>query len=121
MKVYNTPFNTGTILNTTFFSEPFQLNQGFGYSIQAVITGIPTGTFSLQSSTDPNTGAANLTFSHPTNFNLIAGSSVNVTDSGIITWNVTDVMYNYVRVSYTDGSGGASTATMSGTINQKGI
>ena len=45
-----------------------------------------------------------------------------VSAAGNYMWNVTDVMYNYVRVVYTDTSSGTSTAIVTSLVfNGKGI
>jgi len=100
-----------------------QLNQVLGFCIQAVITGTPTGTIQLQASTDPNTPLATLPPDYPqlpVNWDNIANSLFTVTAAGTCTWNYTESMFNWVRIAYTDGSGGLSTATISARINTKG-
>ena len=125
MKVANVqnivPANT--VLNTNINSDPMPLYHVYGYSIQAVYTGTPTGTFKLQASSDPvfpGNKAPNSNF--VVNWTDVANSSVTVTAAGNYMWNVTDVMYNFVRLVYTDGSSGASTAVLTvSTFNAKGI
>lgn len=126
MRVVNIPniIPENTVLNTNINSAAIPLYQIFGYSIQAVFTGTPTGTFKLQASDDPVPQAAQAASGvyTATNWTDIANSSQSVTAAGSIIWNVSEVMYNYVRVVYTDGSGGASTAIVTAsTANLKGI
>ena len=126
MKVYNVPnFISAQPLNVSFNSSAYQLNQAMGFSIQLVITGTPTGVFKLQCSDDANSGAqsplAQNPLSNPVNWTDVANSSFTVTAAGNIVWNVTSAMYNWIRVAYTDGSAGASTAIVNGTLNHKGI
>lgn len=103
-------------LNASFNSIAYPLTNVFGYAIQGVIVGTPTGTVKLQSSCD--VVIDNVV---PTNWSDIDDSSQTVSGAGTFEYNVTDVGYTYVRLVYTDGSSGSSTATMSATINSKGI
>jgi hypothetical protein len=126
MKVYNYQFATATVLNTNINFAPLEINQLYGYAIQAVITGTPTGVFKLQCSADPNShnsanGAYSGAATAPTNWTDIASSSFTVTASGTCAWNVTSGMYNWVRMVYTDSSSGSSTATVAATFNGKGV
>lgn len=105
-----------------------QLENMILYSIQIVFNDTPTGSFKLQSSCDPVT-AANLVMGAngvvtyvPTNWTDIMNSTFSITTSGNVQWNVRDIGYNYVRVVYTDGSGGTSTSVITSAIfNGKGI
>lgn len=116
MRVINVIIESGVIMNTNINSQPLNLNQMFGYSIQAVYTGTPTGTFKLQCSVDANSGNIN-----PVNWTDIANTPFVVASAGSFTWNVYDVMYNWVRLVYTDASGGTSTAVLTATYNGKGM
>lgn len=120
MRKANIPLVTNHALNASFYSSPQELVQIFVYSIQAVISGTPTGSVYLQASADPltNNQPPGPT---PTNWTTVANSSFTVAAAGTVMWNVTDVGYNWVRVGYTDSSGGASTATMTVTANIKGV
>lgn len=114
---------TNAVMNTTITSPGFNVQQIYGVAIQAVFTGTPTGTFKLQGSADPAT-SYNPTFgvgqNNPQNWVDIANSSYSVSSSGNYMWNVFDIMYNYIRLVYTDSSGGTSTAVLNVTINAKG-
>ena len=130
MLIYNVQniIPASTVMNTTLNSQALQLENMFGYAIQIVFTGTPTGTFKLQSSCDPVTkanqvfGANGLVTYTPTNWTDIANSSFTVAAAGNVEWNVTDVGYNYVRVVYTDGSSGGSTAIVTvAQFNGKGM
>jgi hypothetical protein len=77
-----------------------KLDQMFGYSLQIIFTGNPNGTLKLQGSND----SVQL-IKDPVNWTDIQGSSVVITASGNTVYNVTDVMYNWVRVVYTAVSG----------------
>jgi hypothetical protein len=97
-----------------------QLQFMYGYSIQVVFTGTPTGTFKLQASCDSCLIADFPNF--PTNWQDITDSPFTVSSAGDYVWNVFDVMYNWVRVVYTDASGGTSTAVITScTFNGKGV
>lgn len=125
MRVYNVPniIPAATVLNTTVNSTPMQLYEMYGFSIQVVVTGTPTGTFKLQASNDP-VYASNIPAGARvvTNWTDVASSSQVVSAAGSVMWSATDAMYNYVRVVYTDASGGASTAVITScTFNSKGV
>lgn len=125
MKVYNTQniIPAGTVMNHTITSTYYQLRDIYGFCIQVVYTGTPTGTFKLQASADPVPLAGKLSTEPPTHWTDIANSSYSVTAGGDYMWNVFDSMYNYVRIVYTDTSAGhSSTAVItSATINAKGV
>lgn len=111
----------GTVMNATINSVAQQTYQVFGYAIQIEFTGTPTGNFKLQASTDPyvsNPTAAQL----PVNWTDVVDSTFTVSAAGNVMWNVADVEYNWVRVVYTDTSGGTSTAVISASAcNLKGF
>ena len=121
MRSNNAVLVTNAVMNTTITSPAVQLDQIIGYAIQAVYTGTPTGTFKLQASNDPVKLAYDVNPQTPTNWTDIANSSYSVSSAGIYTWNVTDVFYTFVRLVYTDGSSGTSTAVLNANINFKGI
>lgn len=115
MRVANIPniIPVSTVLNATRTSSVVPLYQIFGYSIQVVFTGTPTGSFKLQASCDPvpqSSAPGAETVFNPVNWTDVLNSSQSVSAAGNIIWNVADVMYNYVRVVYTDTSSGTSTA-----------
>ena len=119
MRVNNEPniIPAGTVMNADINSVAIPLNQIFGYAIQIFFAGTPTGTFKLQSSCDANSGNI-----FPTNWTDISNSSFSVSAAGNVEWNVADSFYNWVRVVYTDGSSGNSTATITtSTCNIKGF
>lgn len=110
-----------TVMNTTINSAPVPLYQTWAYAIQVVFTGTPTGTFSLQGSCDP-IPQARIEEITPTNWSTIINSSIAVSVAGNLMWNVADIAYNYVRVVYTDTSGGTSTAIITAAnFNGKGV
>lgn len=127
MRVFNVPniIPVGTVMNATINSTAIPLYQMYGYSIQLVFTGTPTGSFKLQGSADPvpQAGSPSITAQPvPTNWTDIANSSNMVAAAGSVMYNVSEVMYNYVRVVYTDTSSGSSTAVITvSTFNGKGV
>jgi hypothetical protein len=127
MKVYNYPMPPlpGTVLNTTVYGPAMQLYNMYGYAIQVVWSGTPTGTWKLQASSDPvpqGSSSQPLTNYQPTHWSDITDSPFSVTIAGDYMWNVYDVMYNWVRLVYTDTSGGTSTARITdATFNGKGF
>lgn len=116
MRVNNNNLVVNKVLNVSFNSQPQQLNQVFGFFVQGVITGTPTGTFKLQRSGDPNSGNI-----FPTNWTDVPDSTEAVSGAGDFDYNVSQTQYNWVRLVYTDGSSGASTAVLNATINIKGF
>lgn len=120
MRIALVPLVSAQVLNASFFSKPQQLNMIFGYSIQAVITGTPTGSVRLQASNDqfveiePGNNP-------PIVWTDISGSTFTVTAAGNEMWNVSDVGYTWVRIAYTDTSGGTSAAVMNANVNIKGF
>lgn len=126
MRVVNIPnlIPVNTVLNAALTSITIPLYQIYGYAVQVVFTGTPTGTFSLNGSCDPVPQAAQAAPGVYTakNWTAIPNSSVSVSAAGNILLNVTDVMYNYVQLVYADTSGGSSTAVLTvSTFNGKGI
>jgi hypothetical protein len=123
MHVYNKQIVTAFVMNANTNSDPYNLQQIYGFSIQAVYTGTPTGTIKLQASCDPATSynsTTNVTGSNkPTNWTDIANSSQSLSAAGSYIWNIPDAMYSWVRLVYTDGSSGSSTAVLNATINAK--
>ena len=123
MRVFNTKVETlnGATLNANINSAAISLYQMAGYAIQVVITGTPTGTLKLQASNDPYISTLP-TDTLPTNWTDVTGSTFSVSAAGNVMWNVAPSVYNWVRVVYTDGSGGASTAVVaSAVLNGKNL
>lgn len=116
MKVYQNQFESTKLLNANYNGPAFQLNEMYGFFFQIVVTGTPTGSFKLQCSGDPS-----LRDTMPTRWVDVASSTTAVSAAGSIYFNITDVFYNWVRLVYTDGSSGASTARMLAIFNAKGV
>lgn len=93
----------------------------------AIISGTPNGTLKLQASNDPETNDTQYNSTNlppaqgPVNWVDILDSTFTVSAAGEVMWNVDAVGYNYVRVVFTDASGGSSTATMNIIFNGKGV
>lgn len=126
MQVYSKPLfaSLPLTMNTTLTSQAMQLWDIFGYSIQVVFTGTPTGSFKLQGSCDPiiKGNPAGQTPQTPAHWSDIENSTQSITAAGDFVYNVADSEYNYVRLIYTDTSGGTSTASLTSAIfNGKGI
>lgn len=120
-------FKTPAAMNANINGPAMQLRNMFGYSIQAEFTATPTGTLALQGSCDPipdgppdNTSQIS-NQNAPVNWTTIINSPLVISASGNYVWNVSDVQYNWVRLIYTDSSGGTSTATLTAIFNGKGI
>lgn len=122
MRTYNVSLGDDIALNTTLFSDYAPLKNIIFYNINCIITGTPNGVLRLQASNDPETNTTiPLSVNPPVNWVNITDSDFIVNSAGNNMWNVRDIAYNYVRVSYTDASGGLSTATMDIILNTKGV
>ena len=120
------PFNkqnlipAGTVMNTTLHGIAMSVQKALNFSIQVVFTGTPTGSFFLEASDDPYVIGANGTLNLPTNWTTVANSSQSVSAAGNVMWDYGQCGFNWIRVSYTDSSGGTSTAVISSaTFNGK--
>lgn len=110
-------FTTPPVMNTNLFSNPIAVDTTLYAAFQVVFTGVPTGTFSLQGSCDPviepipyQIGTANLNV--PVNWSTIVNSPYAVTAAGNYLWNVSEIGFQWIRLVYTDGSSGTSTAVL---------
>ncbi len=95
-------------MNTTINSTAISLQTTDNFSIQVTFTGTPTGMFKLQASNDPYSTYQQA----PTNWTDIESTQQTVAAAGSVMWNYSQAGFNYVRCVYTDGSSGASTATI---------
>lgn len=124
MNVFNTPLFNPLLtvpMNQNLTSNAVPVVNMEGYSIQAVYTASPNGILALQASSDPfKYATASPQPPVPMNWTTITNSPQTVTAAGVFIWNVEFVYYNYVRLIYTDLSGGTSTATLTAVINAKG-
>lgn len=120
MNTANKILSSNVLMNTTINTEAVPLPNIYGYAIQAVYTGTPTGTLRLQASADAFKYANDAQPQVPTNWTDITDTSVSISSAGSYMWNVIGVFYTFVRVVYSDSSGGMSTARLTTTINVKG-
>lgn len=85
---------------TDLVSNPLDIEFLTQVGVQAVYTGSPVGTFTLEASMDNNT------------YTTISGSSVSITTSGSLIQNYPNLAYRYIRARYHKTSGtGALTVT----------
>lgn len=119
MRTFNNQI-AGILLNANYNSPAVPLKNIFMFNIAAIVSNIPTGTIKLQVSNDPETNDT-IPLIAPPNWVDLLGSSFSLSSSGKTMWNVHEVAYNYVRVTYIDTSSGLSNATMSITFNGKGV
>ena len=122
--MYNKPniIPAGTVMNANLTSLAMQLQNALFYNIQVSYTGTPTGSFSLQASSD---NSATKTAADQVPYATLNWTNVRsaqaVTSAGSVMFNVEWASYNFVRLIYTDSSGGASTAVITEcTMNVKG-
>lgn len=127
MRVFNQQIATNHALNASFNSDYVPLKSIFMYSIAALYTNSVAGTIKLQASNDPETNDTQYNIAGnrppsvaPINWVDITNSTFVLAGSGETMWNVRDVGYNYVRVVFTDTSGGTNTGTMTLVANCKG-
>jgi hypothetical protein len=120
VKLYNKKIVDNAAMSADIESVAYNVQQLLGYAIQAVFIGTPTGTLKLQASCDPAT-AITPGGSPVSDWTDIADSSHAISIEGDFMWNVSDVMYNWVRLVYTDASGGTSDGVLNVIINAKGF
>lgn len=98
--------------SATINSNPIPLDQIYGFAIQAVWIGSPTGVIKLQASSDSPGRETQTSSGGPdiiTNWVDITNSPYSITGSaGNYMWNFNGAFYRYVRVSYTNTSGTGS-------------
>ena len=127
MNTINKQIGTNVPMNANYNSPYQQLKNIYTYSMAAIVTGTPNGSIKLQACNDPETNNTQLNSTGqppavgPVNWVDIANSTFSLSSSGETMWNVNAVGYNYVRVVYTDSSGGTSAATMNIIFNGKGV
>lgn len=118
MRAANDPlFTNADMSSATLTSSPIQLFNCFGYAIQLEFTGAPVGAFTVLVSCDPCNQGGAITPA-PTNFTLLADSSLSVSAAGDIMYNVNECNYTWFKVVYTKTSG---TGTLNGRFNLKGF
>ncbi len=94
----------------TITSDPIDISSSFGYAVQCIWTGTPTGTLTLEASCQENA---------PTAFETISGTSVSLVGAaGAQLYNVSDCQYKWARIKYV-GASGAGLITAH--VNKKGF
>jgi hypothetical protein len=121
MNVFNEKIIDNAVMDENITSDAIPLVNMVGFCIQAVYTGTPTGTLKLQASADAFKYANASQPQAPTNWTDVGDSSESITAAGSTMWSVDAVYYNFVRLVYTDTSGGLSTAVLNVRINAKGV
>lgn len=106
--VSNSAIVTNGNMTTTINSIPTNIDAVISYSVQAVMTGSPTGTIILQASLDVITDST----STITNWTPITDSEVNINSAGTYMVNYEFPSYSWVRLVYTPSGG-------SGTLNAR--
>ncbi len=99
-------------------SGPIWATKMLRCSIQFVATGTAAGNFQLQASNDQNTGLPNDNFV-PSHWNNI-GSPVTVSGAGSYLAPFIELSYEYLRLVYTDTSGGTASLLISARICSRG-
>lgn len=103
------PF-TSTDMGASFESDPISVVDFLGFSLTLNLTGAPVGTIKIQVSNDTSDIAASVTL-----WDDLESSSAAVSAAGTVTYNVSDVWYNKIKVVYTRTSGtGAMSAKLTG-------
>ncbi len=121
MNVFNEPIIKNVTMNANINSAAIPIVNSFGYFVQAIYDGTPTGELKLQASGDKFDYASPVQPPTVANWNDIDDSEFTIDSAGITSWNVGEVaQYNYVRLVYIDASGGTSTAVLNVVFNAKG-
>lgn len=110
-----------TDMTSNITSDPIWLGHIAHYSIQAVFTGTPNGSFKLQGSNDEGANSNNIENVSITNWSDISGSSTNVSAAGNLILNQENVGYRWVRLVWTDSSSGSPSTITSCRYNVKGV
>jgi hypothetical protein len=118
MRVANIDLIDGTpvALNANRNLEKIMVSNIFYASIQLVVSATVNGTFKLQVSNDSadnqlygQSGSTRLT---PTNWDDYPNSSISVSAAGLVTYNIADIGFTWMRVVFTDASGGTSSGSI---------
>lgn len=108
---------TGT---TTVSSDPILVDQIYGFAIQAVWTGTPNGTLTLQAACTPVDKQLNVSSGGPytvSTWTDVASYAISGS-AGNYMFNVIGGFYNFARITYTNSS---STGTLSANLVVKGV
>lgn len=119
MRVTNTALtisSNGDLSQATLDSSLIHLDQNYGFSIQCIFTGTPTGTLKIQGSNDvgydSNGGGV-------VNWSDIAGATIALTGAaGSGMFNLDATYYKWARLFYTRVAG---SGTLTARLNSKGV
>lgn len=118
MRFDNTLIISAGDASLTNTSSPVTLESIYGYAIQAVFTGLPTGSLKLQGSCDPGKLTNNAYGTDVNNWNDISGTTVAISAAGNTLYNMDAQFYKWVRIVYTPSGG---TGTLNVRFNAKGV
>lgn len=121
MRTNNVQIAIDLLLNDDTSSSAASIPDCYGFCVQAVIDGTPSGQFKLQASADPFKYVTPNTPQEPINWADVEDSELTVSAAGVYQWNVDAAYYNFIRLVYQDTSSGMSTATATITVNMKGV
>lgn len=93
-------------MSANITSSDIPLDFKSGFSVQAVFTGAPDGSFKMQVSNDDTAS--------PTNWSDVTGSSQAITAAGDIMWVYDGAHFKWARIVFTFSSG-------TGTCNAKAV
>lgn len=99
-----------TSMAGSLVSLPLDLQQINGFSFQAIYTGTPTGTFTIECTNDTPTGGSTV-------WVTVDGSSYSNVGAGSYMWNLINQFYYFARIKYTFISG---TGTLSVVLGKEG-
>jgi len=110
---------SGTDMTAGITSNAIYLGHIINFAVQAVYTGSPDGTISLEASNDK--GADDTRTPNPTITNWTSITSQAVSAAGSIMFNVQDCGYRWVRLRWVDSASGSPSTMTNARINVKGI
>jgi len=96
--------------NATHTSTIIWANDIVRISVQAVVTGTPTGSLQMWVSNDLSHGNAT-TQQDPLNWTVL-GTAVTISAAGTFLISEIETSYEFIKLVYTDGSSGAATGTI---------
>ena len=103
MKFVNEKITSGQSLGANYSTQAILLDQIFGFSFQAILTGFPDGVIKLQGSNDDVRDGSDVI-----NWTDIGNSSSIITAASDVLWNVENCFYKWVRVTWEFSSGSGS-------------
>jgi hypothetical protein len=103
MKFANEKIIFAADMSASFSSDPILLDQIYGYSFQAVFTGLPNGIFKLQCSNDNVKLPVEVS-----QWSDVGSTSQAISAAGDLFYNIDAAHYKWVRIVYTRSSGSGS-------------